>query len=56
MHLMTAVNFAAALLAVLGVSRMWRWRRSQTAALWLIRLALGVIALNTWFVIRDLLL
>jgi len=54
MHLITVVNFIGALVAALGLSKMWRWR-SQTAAVWLICLALGVIALNTWFVIRDLL-
>jgi hypothetical protein len=53
MHAITLVNFAGALVAIFGISKMWRWR-SQAAAVWLIFLALGVIALNTWFVIRDL--
>jgi len=55
MHPITLVNLVGALLASLGISRVWRWR-NQAAAVWLIGLALGVIALNAWFVIRDLFL
>jgi len=55
MHPITIVNFAGAVLATLGISKVWRWR-SQSAAVWLIGLAFGVIALNAWFVIRDLFL
>ena len=54
MHLISLVNFSAALAMTVAIVRVWRWRASVGAS-WLILIGAGMILLNGWFVFRDLL-